>query len=94
VQKWTSPVQDSSRQQICRNEETKKDQKLDPLGKDNFLISSFTSDLFLKHVSLDQNWTVNRLNPVLLRVDFSPPKHLLQLRCSNVETHQRHTNKD
>ena len=27
-----------------------------------------------------------------LEVRFLPPEHLLQLRCSNVEMHQRHAN--
>ena len=72
----------------------KKGPKLDPPGGTTLISSGPLSDPFLKHVSFARGSkngpSAGWIRCLLEGPVLSPPMHLLQLRCSNVETHQRH----
>ena len=74
----------------------KRDQNWTLQGGPLLISSGPLSDLFLKHVSFARGSkngpSAGWIRCLLEGPVLSPPMHLLQLRCSNVETHQRHTN--
>ena len=99
------PVQDSSRsccwsnqlqleinaQQICH----KRDQNWTLQGEPLLISSGSTFWPFLKDVSFARRSKTGSSGWIRCLLEgpvLSPPMHLLQLRCSNVETHQPHTN--
>jgi len=72
---------------------TIKGPKLDPPGGGTFKGLHFLTPFLTRFLCMGvQNWTRKVESGFSLEVWFlSPPKHLLQLRWSNAETHQRHT---
>ena len=94
----TMPTEKTQTRNRTKMKVAKREPKLDPPGVTTFDFKGVHfSDPFLKHVSFargsktrtSRGWIRCLLGgPVL-----SPPNYRLQLRCSNIETHQR-TNQD
>ena len=72
---------------------TMKGPKLDPPGGTTFDFKRSTFWPLFKHVSFGSKTgpSTGWIRCLLGGAVFSPPNHLLRLRCSNVEAHQRHT---